>query len=145
MITTSLLEDMAIKIGYRSLRKAIKISFRSPSSWESPAFVEKTMPLILQSAIVYGRYGRSSHNKNGIGSPWEAAYKRKEIVFSLFACCYNATAGYWISFSTKELIDDKIIISLGNQFICDDKLNSFCISSIDRDVSGWFMVWILYM
>jgi len=35
--------------------------------------------------MVYGRYGRLSHNKNGIGGPRETAYEGKEIVPSVFS------------------------------------------------------------
>jgi len=89
---------VAIEAGYH-LDK-LKISFRSPSSWEFPAFVEETTPLILRSAMVYGR---SSHNKNGIGGPRETAYEGEEIVPSVFSLVAIILFS-WISNSSQQRI-----------------------------------------
>jgi len=54
-------------------------------------------------AKCHGVYGRSSHNKNGIGGPRETAYEGEEIVPSVFLLVANTAFLDIESFSTKDL------------------------------------------
>lgn len=63
---------------------------------ESPVFVEERRRSYREAPMAYGGYGRSNHNKNGIGGPRETAYEGEEIVLPVFPCCAMLPYGFRI-------------------------------------------------